>query len=200
MIYGICGFQGAGKDTLAAILIQKHGFIKLAFASKVKDVAALVFSWDRKMLEGDTIASRTWREQVDEEWSERLGKTITPRLMLQKIGTESFRNVISEDIWIAVLEFEIERLTKNDPNVNIVITDCRFPNEIDIIKKYNGKIIHIHRNLPYWFEVYKEGTDVEETHKMHASDLRWIRNDFDITVDNNGTINDLGRTAGVLIH
>ena len=50
MIIGIIGAIGSGKDTIADYLVKNHGFTRLSFAGKVKDVAAIVFGWDRTML------------------------------------------------------------------------------------------------------------------------------------------------------
>jgi hypothetical protein len=70
MIIGLCGAQGSGKDTVANILISEYGFVKLTFASTLKDVVAILFSWPRDLLEGLTEESRLWRETVDDFWSE----------------------------------------------------------------------------------------------------------------------------------
>lgn len=43
MIIGLCGEQGCGKDTATNILISEYGFIKLTFASTLKDVVAILF-------------------------------------------------------------------------------------------------------------------------------------------------------------
>ena len=58
----------------------------------------MLFDWPIDMLQGRTEESRAWREVVDEEWSEILGYEITPRMALQKIGTECCRNVFGENI------------------------------------------------------------------------------------------------------
>ena len=68
MIVGLVGFIGAGKGTVADILVEKHGFIKESFANSVKDSVSVIFGWDRSSLEGDTPESRRWREQPDEFW------------------------------------------------------------------------------------------------------------------------------------
>ena len=65
-IIAICGFQGSGKDTLADILVNNYGYTRVSFAGAVKDVAAVIFSWDREMLEGRTKESREKREEIDE--------------------------------------------------------------------------------------------------------------------------------------
>ena len=58
MIIGLCGAQGSGKDTVANILVSKYGFVRISFATALKDVVAILFSWPREMLEGDTPESR----------------------------------------------------------------------------------------------------------------------------------------------
>lgn len=179
-IIAICGFQGAGKDTLANILVEKHGFVKLSFAGTVKDVASCVFGWDREMLEGSTPEARIKREIVDEWWANRLNiPNLTPRWVLQNFGTELFRNNFHQDIWIACIEKKISNYK------NVVITDCRFPNEIASIKKLGGFLIHIYRKqLPEWFNDFKKGI-IEPPKNLHPSEWSWIQSDFDLEINNN---------------
>jgi len=74
---------------------------------------------------------------------------------------------------------------------NVVITDCRFPNEIDILKSYNAQLIKIIRgDLPEWFKLYELG-QIEKPDNIHPSEYMWIKNDFNYTIENNGTIQDL---------
>ena len=139
-VIGIWGFIGSGKDTAADFLVNFHEFRRESFASALKDAVASVFGWDREMLEGRTKESRAWREQRDDWWSERLGMNITPRWVLQYWGTEVCRKAFHDDIWIASVENKLR--TSMD---NIVISDCRFPNEIKAIKQQGGKVIWIQR-------------------------------------------------------
>lgn len=190
IIIGVCGFQGAGKDTLSDYLVLKYGFTKLSFASATKDVLSIMFGWDRKMLEGDTIESRKFRESVDEWWSEKLGiEGITPRKMLQMVGTDLFRKHFNNDIWVSVIEKKIIDLVGSGKN--IVLSDCRFPNEFNMIKKMGAKIIHVHKELPPWFYDYKNGIDCNDAAKLHISETSWIRENFDYVIENNKTIVDL---------
>ncbi len=195
-IIAICGFQGAGKDTLANILVEKHGFVKLSFAGTLKDVVSCVFSWDREMLEGATPESRSQREVVDEWWSKRLNiPGLTPRWVLQNFGTELFRNHFHQDIWIACVEKKILS------NKNVVITDCRFPNEIDSIKNLGGKLIHIYRKtLPDWFHNYKNRL-CNPPKDIHPSEWSWIQNDFDLEINNDtDNIDNLHRFTDSILH
>jgi hypothetical protein len=192
MIIGICGFQSSGKDTIADFLIKEHGFKRLSFASALKDIVSIMFSWPRDKLEGLTQEDREWREQVDPWWSKSLKMPLlTPRYVLQHFGTDLFRNHWHPDIWVKVLENQILDLSQSNSNINIVITDCRFENEINMLLRYQAKIIHVHRNTPVWFNKYKMGIEVEEVKDMHKSEITWIRcfNDYDI--ENNGSKEEL---------
>jgi hypothetical protein len=188
MIIGICGLQNSGKDTLANILVEKHGFKKLSYASTLKDIVSILFGWSRDMIEGATKESRIWREQVDEWWSNRLQiPNLTPRYILQYFGTDLFRTHFHQDIWIASVEHQFQKYS------NVVITDCRFPNEINILKIQNttSKLIKIIRgDLPEWFTMY-ESNQIEKPENIHPSEYMWIKQQFDYTIKNNGTIKDL---------
>jgi len=138
MLIGIIGLKGSGKSTLAEILERKYNFVSDSFAKPVKDIASIIFNWDRTMLDGITEESREWREETDEEWSKIVGRNITPRLALQMIGTEFGRNLICEDIWI-------ESLKIRSKNKHIVISDVRYLNEAESIVKSGGVLIKIVR-------------------------------------------------------
>lgn len=186
MIIGICGLQGSGKDTVGSILVNKYGFKKLSYAGVLKDIVSVLFGWDREMLEGATQESRKWREQVDEWWSVRLNMpNLTPRFVLQYFGTDLFRNHFHNEIWIAAVERQLSKYQ------NVVITDCRFPNEIEILRKYNATIIKITRGeLPKWYLDYEEEI-IEKPVDIHPSEYMWIKEKFDYEINNNGSIEDL---------
>lgn len=191
VIIGVCGFQGVGKDTFADYLISKYGFKKFSFASATKDVLSVIFGWDRKLLEGDTIETRIFRETIDPWWSSKLSiPGLTPRKILQMIGTELFRNNFNSNIWVYIVEKKIIDLLNINSLDKIIISDCRFPNEISMIKNLGGKIIHIQRNLPIWFENFKNGIDCMETKHIHSSEISWIREPFDYTIKNESDINE----------
>lgn len=185
LIIGICGFQGSGKDTFSDFLVKNYQFKKITLAGATKDVLADIFGWDRKLLEGDTKVSREFRETIDQWWSEKLGiEGFTPRKALQMVGTDLFRKHFNSDIWIHIVEKKIlNEITKN-PDSKIIISDCRFPNEIKLIKNLGAKLIHIQRNKPEWFDRYKLGLDCEEVSKLHESEKSWIREEFDYVVEN----------------
>ena len=139
MIIGLCGDPGVGKDTVAEMLVQRHGYTRYSFAGVLKDVTALIFGWPRHLLEGDTVESRFFRERTDLWWSTRLGiRDFTPRCALRDWGSCG-RNWHPE-IWIAALE---RRLTAMPPKT--VISDCRFPNEVALVQSLGGSMARVAR-------------------------------------------------------
>ena len=194
MIIGICGLIGAGKDTVADYLVNIPQFRRESFANSLKDAVSSVFNWDRELLEGRTKQSREWREQPDLWWTDRLGQSITPRWVLQYWGTEVCRRGFHDDIWIASLENKI-RNSRDD----IVISDCRFPNEISAIKRAGGRVIRVTRGPePAWFELaqnvnqgpknnieWRLSKNELEKFGIHASETAWVGTEFDAVIDNN---------------
>ena len=188
MIIGLCGLIGSGKNTVAEHLMEQHYYISVSFAETLKDAAACIFGWDRDMLEGATPEDRAARELKDEWWSERLGFDVSPRYMLQYLGTEVMRNNLHPDIWA----LSAEKLIKENPWEQYVFTDVRFPNEAAMIRRIGGKVWHVRRGeLPEWF-----GQNPEH---IHASETAWNNETFDATIYNDGTIEDLKTTIDNLL-
>jgi hypothetical protein len=202
MIISVTGFIGAGKDTIADYLVAEHGFKRESFAGALKDAVASIFGWDRELLEGKTVEGRAWREKVDKWWSDRLDMVITPRWVLQNWGTEVCRQAFHDDIWIASLENKL-RKTKE----NIVISDCRFPNEIKSIRNASGIVTRVIRDTdPEWFLTALDANNGHEhakielsKYKIHPSEYAWIGTNFDAIIDNNGTISDLYQNIEIML-
>jgi hypothetical protein len=197
-IIGISGFIGCGKSTVAYYLTDKHNFRKDSFATSLKDACAAMFDWPRDLLEGDTGESREWRECVDEWWGDKLGiPNFSPRLALQLIGTNSLRNHFNEGIWFLTLE---NRIRKN-PDQHVVISDVRFPNEVQFIKDQGGTMIRIDRGLPpVWYEtalMANRGNSLAKDvmtktySAAHFSEWAWIGSNFDFVISNDTTLENL---------
>jgi hypothetical protein len=200
MIVGVTGLIGSGKSTVANILATNYGFRKMAFADALKDCVSVIFSWDRILLEGETHESREWREQVDDWWANQLNiPNLTPRWVLQQWGTDVARKGFHNDIWIASLNRRLQGI-KDD----IVITDCRFANELTAIKNAGGITVRTHRGPdPAWLQraifantsphpiiKMESKTQLEEL-GIHASEYSSVGLDYDFALDNNGTIPEL---------
>lgn len=193
MIIGVAGFLGSGKGTIGDMLITDYGYRVVSFADAVKDATSAVFGWSRTMLEGDTQESRDFRETFDEFWSEQFGYPVTPRYMLQLMGTEAGRDVFHRDIWV----YAVMRKIQLHPG-NYVIPDLRFKNEADFIKNMGGKCVRVRRgDDPVWFE-FAEKDNLTDSDFMttlypevHRSEYSLCGHKFDHIFDNNGSIEDL---------
>ncbi len=172
-LIGITGKKYHGKDTIGNIF-KKYGYVQLSFAQPLKDACKIIFHFNDDQLNGDK------KEIIDDYWQ------TTPRSILQFVGTELFRDqlhkvikFIDKDIWVKSLEKQIELLKLNDKNVKIVVTDVRFNNEIELIKKLNGKIIRVTRNNNFnYFD-------------SHISENEIDNHQVDWDIENNSTIEDL---------
>ena len=185
MLIGIVGLIGSGKGTVSDRLVEQHGYIKDSFAKSLKDAVAAMFNWDRAMLEGDTTSSRYWREQPDPFWSEKLGKPVTPRWVLQHFGTEVMRGQMYDGIWL-------DSCMGRYKGQNTVIADTRFINEIKTIKAHGGIIVCVKRGeLPTKKEMQEKG--------IHQSEWDWLEYDYDIVLENSGTIEALHAKVDDLI-
>ena len=126
--------------------------------------------------------------------------------LLQAVIREVFRNTFHYNIWIASLE---NRVRNSDRD--IVITDCRFFNEVAAVRNIGGTVVRVRRGPePHWwhlgesanlgnFLIKQKAVKELEKLKVHASEYSWIGADFDIIIENNGTIDDLKEKARALV-
>ncbi len=125
------GLSRSGKDTAAGYLIENFGYEKRAFATLLKQAAAILLNRPLSEVEGHHGFDR---EAVMPEWG------FSMRWFLQRFGTECMRDQISKDFWLKHMEASL------DHSGSYVITDCRFPNERDFIAMRGGTIVEIRRS------------------------------------------------------
>tara|TARA_B100001057_G_scaffold1506_1_gene1441 strand:+ start:1091 stop:1753 length:663 start_codon:yes stop_codon:yes gene_type:complete len=196
LIIGLVGWIGSGKNTVADILSSQHNYKKDSFAAPLKDVTANIFNWPRKTLEGDTDHSRHFRECVDPYWANKLQiKNFTPRLALQIVGTELFREHFHPKIWLDSLEHRYIA----SGSTPTVITDCRFRNELAFVKQMGGFTIRVKRGEdPHWTELAKQAQDGDAFAEQQLADIGIHASEWDHTgvlvdfiIENNGTLEQL---------
>lgn len=198
----LVGFKGSGKDTAGNILVDDKHFHRFSFAESLKDCLATIFRWDRAMLEGDTKDSREWRETVDAWWANKLGiPTFSPRWAMQNFGTDVMRKHFHTDVWVMNVERRIAQLPADS---NVAVIDARFPNEITAARRWGGKIIRVKRGPePDWFPIAKMANIGCKKSRaqmvalgVHESEWAWIGQPIDVTIENDGTIEDLWEKVG----
>ena len=203
MIISLSGLIGSGKDTVADYLVTEWGFNRESFAGTLKDAVADIFSWDREMLEGKTEAARTLRDMVDPWWAKRLNiPHLTPRWVLQHFGTDVCRKHFHNDIWLSSLENKLRNLADTD----VVISDSRFINELQMLSAAGAKTVRVKRGPePEWWETAQKAqyvaSAVEKMGELgiHRSEWDWAGYNFDVVIANDGTLGDLYAKTKLLV-
>jgi len=119
-----------GKDSAGQYLERKYGFVRLAFADALKEGAMAIFGLSHVQCYGPTEI----KEAVDPRWD------MSPRGILQAMG-EGMRQAIYPDVWVRIVQ---ERMLA-DRTKNYVITDLRYPNEAQMVRKLGGMLVRIDR-------------------------------------------------------
>ena len=170
MLIGLVGRKRSGKDTVADHLCGAYGFKKMALATPLKEACKIMFNLTDDQVNGDS------KDITDARYG------VTPRGLLQILGTDIVRNYLPTVVSGITDSFWIDRMMENFEAgyKNIVITDVRFPNEADAIKEHGGYLIKLVRNTGY--------TDTHES-EAYIDDIS-----CDVILFNNGTIEDLKHT------
>lgn len=150
-IIALMGNKGAGKDTVAKYIKKNNTkydkVIILSFADALKDAISDIFNFRRDLLEGSTKESREWRETEIPYLSKVMDKAITPRYLLQQIGTNILRKYLYNDIWVDSVLLKISnyesQAKKKKLHYLYVITDCRFKNEIYKLKESGNHVKYV---------------------------------------------------------
>ena len=192
------------KSTFNQIVFSQYVIKK--FADKLKDIVCLLIGCTREQLEDREFKEKKLGEEWDikiitymdgelhkiynpsdyEDFNIKCKYPIsytsnvikqTPRSLLQKIGTDLFRNQLHPNTWV-------NATFANYQNDNWIITDMRFPNELEAVKKHNGITIRINRGL-----VERTGKMIQEPE--HISETALDNAEFDYVIENDCTIDDL---------
>lgn len=159
---GLTGLSRSGKDEAAKVLVQRFGFVKLAFADRLKEGCAAMTGLP---------LSRFHTGNRDEKMP---GFDFSYREFLQLMGTEAVRTVFGEDFWVQVLRQQITMLRRKHGFARFVISDVRFDNEARFLRKHKHPVVKVHRpGLPVM---------------GHASEQGVSRSLITATIDNDSTL------------
>jgi cytidylate kinase len=132
MIIGLCGTAGAGKNTVADILVEDYGFQAVSFAGPVYEAVSAITG-----LPVEHLQDRRYKEKPI-GW---LGSS--PRELLQTLGTDWGRKMIHENLWIVIALNNIAKIT--EAGGNVVVTDVRFDNEATALTLAGGSVWQVNR-------------------------------------------------------
>jgi hypothetical protein len=162
MLIGVSAKKQSGKDEFFKIInkLNNNKFENKKFAGKLKQICSIITG-----IPIEYFYDHIHYSSFLPVWN------MTIREIQQKIGTEIFRNNLSENTWINALFCDFKK------NSNWIITDLRFPNELKTIKDNGGMVIRIERNII--------------DNDNHASEVSLDEyTDWDYVIKNNGTLQD----------
>lgn len=175
-VIGLCGRRRAGKDTVANILEELHGYENVKISQDLKDALKVIFGFSGEQIECGL------KDQIDDRWG------ISPRQAMQFIGTEVMQYSINDllpnvgrKFWIKgcinkhIIPFETKL---------VVLSDVRFLHEYDELKKHfagDFMVIRIDRGL----------ADANALVDEHVSEKEFLNIPCDTTIRNDGTYEDL---------
>ncbi len=177
VLIGIMGLKGSGKTTCATYLTNKHHFVEKSFADPLKRACQELFF----LTDAQIYGTQQEKETPDPRWF-----NCTPRKMLQYVGTDLLRNNLNNimpglgvDIFTHAFQIWYNNQIKNNPNIHVVISDVRFQNEVDLIKKLGGYVI----------KIYRSGSDTTDMHQSET-EMQQITN-YNYFIVNNESLTDL---------
>jgi Deoxynucleotide monophosphate kinase len=179
LIIGINGAKGSGKDTVANYLVEKYGFTRIGFADALKESCAALFNVPPASFED-------WKNNPDavvQVVAPGVSKILSFREILQRYGTESHREVFGDNFWVEVAMKKVNELDFEGNNV--VISDMRFPNELDAVANHSGIL----------WKIRRPGYDVEQSGDTHQSEQFLADAYFDAIILNNASIDGLYETV-----
>jgi hypothetical protein len=178
-LIGLTGKKGSGKDTIA-IKLKEYAYQQYAFADPLKRGIQQLFD-----LSDEQLYDETMKETVDSRWG------VKPRQLFQVIGTEIFQHTIHQHLdlkippqhhWTFLFEQWYHKKIQENPNIKVVVSDIRFPHELDCIRALGGKIIKI---------VRPEANLNLDQHSSETLIDKMPTEKIDYLIENNGTLEDL---------
>lgn len=140
MLIGFSGKKGSGKSYFADYLVNNKLFIKLSFASPLKEITKILFN-----LSDEDVKDPIKKELINPKFN------ASPRELMQWLGTDIMREEFNKkfnysgSIWIDSVKDKIKTLLKD--NKDVVIDDVRFQNEVDMIHSLGGIVINLRNDL-----------------------------------------------------
>lgn len=202
MIFGLVGKAQAGKDEFAKIAVEEFGATRVAFADAVKEEVADFLDkhnvcWEHRHLWGDgKDKEATLRmKHYDRPKRGKLAAFITahgdysngyhyftPRSLMQWWGTE-YRRSKDPDYWVK------RAADKMNSDGIYVVTDVRFPNEVDMLLGKSSCLVSV---------VRPDAMNI--SNPTHASETSLSDyTEFNYVVENNGTLEEYRNKVRVLL-
>jgi hypothetical protein len=169
VLIGINGEIGCGKSTACEFLQKQYGFTEYMFAKPLKDIA-VILGFEPSQVFG----TQEQKLEVNQFWG------VSGRKFLQIFGSEVCRDFVptvlnmnfnGNTMWVRLFE----KYYANNANKSIVVSDLRFEDESNAIKKLDGYVIRIER-------------DCHKSTELHKSELQADKIKPHVIIKNNGSL------------
>lgn len=190
MVIGLNGRLKSGKDTTFGIIQDLYPYAeRVSFADKLKRSAAASLGISVEMLEKlknleDVYVGLDYDDEGMPKMFMQNGPSFNIRQFLQRYGTEAHREIFGDNFWVdQALPIDTEHMHRL-----LVVTDMRFPNEVQRVKDLGGICVKVERSI-----------DTETKHGDHPSeqDVDYM---IDYFLDNNGDLAELRNNVRKLFY
>ena len=218
-IIGISGLAGSGKDTVADMLLKHKGVIKVSLADPIKRFAAEMWGFSKEQLFGPS----QFRNAPDPRYETSPGNFLTPRKVLQHLGTEGGR-AIDYDVWIRYAldvsstllnakprewcyspENGLQQYISQYPQGEFETLDD-FPEKVKAVIipdcRFPNEIEQIKAAGGILIRIVRPGAGLKDAFGLHASEREMADipdSDFSVVLQNSGTLDDLQQSVDILV-
>lgn len=165
MIIALHGAKGSGKDEFFKIASERNPNLKkIAFADPIKHHICNIFGLDSE-LAYDQFKRAELRSNLGDKYFQVDGRRVVREIgmLMRSYNEDQFTEYVEDAVY-------------SDPNATWIITDCRFPNEVDMVRKLGGCIVKIKR----------PGIDYDG----HVTESELPDNEVHFVIDNDGSLED----------
>ena len=162
-VIGLIGAAGSGKSLAAEHLQNNYSAVVRALADPLKEIVGRAFS-----LTGDQLyGTQEQKETIDSRYN------VSPRWLMQRIGTQGVRYAFGEDIWVETL------LKRAKHDKLTAVSDVRFVNEAHLLKLEEAVLVRLVNT-----------NRVSNADPKHQSEVEWSLCEYDYEIVHDGKTPD----------
>jgi len=169
MLVGLVGLKGSGKDTVGDLLVKHHNFYKVAYADPIKIKVCEMLGLNLSEYDG---FKRSTLESKNSKNSKINGRDFV-------VGVGMMMREFDQNQFVSYVDSEIKK------HKNVVVTDVRFLNEVDHLRKLNGLVVEVDRGLTNHSTHISEqlaGTGVVDSVLDNTKTLEHLKNEIKLKI------------------
>lgn len=196
MLIGIySSTSSCGKTTIAKYLEDKHCFVRLSFATPLKNMVGVLLKNLGYTEELAALALLNKEHPISE-----VDSRVDVRHLLRTLGTEWGRDCVHPELWLNCWIHSYTQLKKQGVE-NVVVDDLRFYNEAQLVARCGGQLRKVHRLAPTKQNKNHHRPEGGLDHLPYRTELYASNNKlcFDKIISNVGSIEDLHKQINTSI-